>query len=125
MGILKTAQLKAIEDIRAKTRTQTITIVTKTSTGADSGDIYGAPASTAETTEDILGIFTWGNIIRRTDSPGGVVELGECTVLIDLADKSKAEGENKTLRVNDINLRILNIQALPDTQEAILYCERV
>ena len=123
--ILKTRQLKAIEDIRTKTRTQTITIVTKTTTGADSGDIYGVPTSTTETTEDILGIFTWGNIIKRSDSAGGVIELGDCTVLIDLADKSKIEGENKTLRVNDINLRILNLQALPDTEECILYCERV
>jgi len=123
--ILKVRQLKAIEDIRTRTRSETITIVTKTTTGADSDDIYGVPTETTETTENILGIFTWGNILRRTDSPGGVIELGECTVLIDLADKSKVEGENKTLRVNDINLRILNIQALPDTQEAILYCERV
>ena len=123
--ILKTRQLKAIEDIRTKTRTQTITIVTKTTTGADSGDIYGVPTSTTETTEDILGIFTWGNIIKRSDSPGGVIELGDCTVLIDLADKSKVEGENKSLRVNDINLRILNLQALPDTQECVIYCERV
>ena len=123
--ILKTRQLKAIEDIRTKTRTQTITIVTKTTTGAASGDIYGVPTSTTETTEDILGIFTWGNIIKRSDSPGGVIELGDCTVLIDLADKSKVEGENKSLRVNDINLRILNLQALPDTEECILYCERV
>ena len=123
--ILKTRQLKAIEDIRTKTRTQTITIVTKTTTGAASGDIYGVPTSTTETTEDILGIFTWGNIIKRSDSPGGVIELGDCTVLIDLADKSKVEGENKSLRVNDINLRILNLQALPDTQECVIYCERV
>ena len=123
--ILKTRQLKAIEDIRTKTRTQTITIVTKTTTGADSGDIYGVPTSTTETTEDILGIFTWGNIIKRSDSTGGVIELGDCTVLIDLEDKTKVEGENKTLRVNDINLRILNLQALPDTQECVIYCERV
>lgn len=125
MPILKTSQLKAIEDIRAKTRTQTITIVTKTTTGADSGDIYGVPTSIVETTEDILGIFTWGNTIKRTSEAGGVVELGDCTVLIDLEDKSKVEGENKTLRVNDINLRILNLQALPDTKETILYCERI
>ena len=123
--ILKASQLKRIEDIRTKTRTQTIAIVTKTTTGADSGDIYGVPTSTTETTEDILGIFTWGNIIKRSDSPGGVIELGDCTVLVDLADKSKVEGENKSLRVNDINLRILNLQALPDTQECVIYCERV
>ena len=125
MSILKARQLKAIENIRAKTRSETITIVTKTTTGANSGDIYGIPATTTETTEDILGIFSWGNIIKRTEGAGGVVELGDCTALISISDKSKIEGENKTLRVNDVNLRILNIQALPDTAECILYCERI
>ena len=123
--ILKTRQLKAIEDIRTKTRTQTITIVTKTTTGADSGDIYGVPTSTTETTEDILGIFTWGNTIKRDITSGGMTELGDSTILISIDDVEKIKGENKTLKINNIKLRVLNIQILPDTAEAILYAERI
>lgn len=125
MAILKARQLKAIERIRAKTRSQTITIVIKTSTGADEDDAYGIPASVVETTEDIVGIFSWGNIIRRERGAGGITELGDCTILISLADKPKVVGGNKSLQVNDIRLAILNIQILPDTQECIIYAERI
>ena len=122
--MLSDYQLKMFNDLRAKVRDETVTVVTVTKTGA-AGNPYGEGEIVTETTVSILGKVGWGSVLEKDDTAGGWMEIGDCRVLLSYLDMDKVNVENIHLRTADgVNLAIIKIIPAEITNELIVVCKR-
>jgi hypothetical protein len=116
-------QEKLFNDLRAKARDETVTVVTVTKAGA-SGP-YKEGGTVTETTVAILGKVGWGPVMEKDDLAGGYNEIGDARVLLSYTDMSKVSVENVYLRTSEsINLSIVKVIPVEMTNECLAVCKR-
>lgn len=96
----------------------------------NSSDAYGRTTAISSGSGMFSGAVGWGRTIQRKDTSGGYYSVGDVEIGTQLSVKTGSGygsllDDNVYLVAEDIPLKILRIVDTTDTDEMVIYCEKI
>ena len=123
--MLTQAQKNKLKNIRALFNTIPCALWTITKSNVTTSDFYKRPVSITSGSHFFSGAVAWSNFTYRQDSSGGFYKTSDVAIVCSLDEKSYIDTENSYLVCETIPLRMKNMVQATDTNEIVIYCERI
>lgn len=123
--MLTQSQKNKLKNIRALFNTIPCTLWTITKNSVTSNDFYKRPSTIVSGAHMFSGSVAWSNFIYRQDSSGGFFKTSDVAIVCSLDEKSYLDTENSYLVCETVPLRMKNMVQATDTNEIVIYCERL
>lgn len=135
MYFLSEAQKLKLKTVRSWFRPTPCALWTITKTGTLTNDYYKRPTSISSGSHFFSGSVAWTNTfwhksnnretLYRTDTSGGFYKDSDVTITCSLDEKSYINTENSYLVCEGVPLRMKNLLQATDTNEMVIFCERL
>jgi len=122
--MLKDYQKQKVKNVRNDTYTEAITIWELSKTPLYTDDAYDR-VSISSSSRTFSGSVAWGRTFERNDSEGGNILVGDVTLVCDKNYESYFKKEDVYIVVNSVRLRSKRVTSILDTDEIVIYCERI
>jgi hypothetical protein len=123
--MLNQSQKNKLKNVRSLFRTIPCTLWTITKNTISSNDFYRRPTTITSGSHLFSGSVAWSNVIYRTDSAGGFYKTSEVAIVTSYDEKDYLDSENSYLVCEGVPLRMKNMAQATDTNELVIYCERL
>lgn len=98
---------------------------TVTKNSVTTNDYYKRAANITSGARFFSGSVAWSTFIYRHDASGGLYKTSDVTIVCSLDEKSYLDTNNSYLVCETVMLRMKTMAQATDTNELVIYCERI
>jgi hypothetical protein len=123
--MLTESQKIKLKNIRSDFKTLPCTLWTISKSGNSSTDFYRRAVTITSGSRLFSGAVAWANTIYRKDSQGGFYKTSDVTIVCSYDEKNTLDTNNSYLVCEGVPLRMKSLAQATDTNEIVIYCERL